>query len=187
MKSLLIHNFTRLDTTLLDAFLSKHKLFDVSLLCKAENYTETVKKLVTRHSLNVMVELDCVEEGHNSLANAELRNTGLEQRILDTPATKMTILYRTKHGKGIGSLVALAQSFPKNKIKIVRHAQEQCNYFECWDLIGVFNEATETPDDKKVNNLVWQYDLARDYQFLDYGLLRDIGIVGKTECLVIAK
>lgn len=187
MKSLLIHNFTRLDTTLLDAFLTKHKLFDVTLLCKAENYTETVKKLVVRHSLNVLVELDCVEEGHNSLANAELRNTGLEERMLATVPSKLSILYRSKHGKAVGSLIALGQSFPRNKIKVVRREQEQCNYFELWDHVKIFNEDGETPDENKVRNLVWQYDLARDYQFLDYGLLKDIGLVGKTECLVMTK
>ncbi|ECG1798579.1 hypothetical protein D6R99_07740 [Salmonella enterica subsp. enterica] len=187
MLSLMIHNFTRLDTTLLDQFLSKHKLFDVTLLCKAENYTDTVKNLVIRHSLNVHIELNCVELGHDSLANAELRNSGLEERMLATPPSKLTVLFRAKHGKTVDSLIALAQSFPQNKIKIVRNDKDQCNYYELWEHVGVFNTAPETPEDKKVNNLVWQFDLAKDYQFLDYGLLKDIGIVGKTECLVMTK
>ncbi|ANZ49005.1 hypothetical protein HOV30_gp156 [Erwinia phage Derbicus] len=187
MQSLMIHNFTRLDTTLLDAFLTKHKLFDVSILCKAENYTDTVKKLVIRHSLNVHIELDCVENGHNSLANAELRNAGLEQRMLDTPPSKLTVLFRAKRNKQVDSLIALAQSFPNNKIKVVRDNKDQCNYFELWDHIGVFNTAEETPVESRVSNLVWQYDLAKDYSFLDYGLLKDVGILGKTECLVMTK
>lgn len=187
MKSLLIHNFTRLDTTLLDQFLTKHKLFDVTLLCKAENYTDVVKRLVVRHSLNVLIELDCVEQGHNSLAQAELRNTGLEERMLETPPSKLKVLYRTNHGKAVTSLVAVAQSFPLNKVLIVRNSKDQCNYFEIWEHVGVFNTAEEITEEQRINNLIWQYDLAKDYQFLDYGLLKDIGIVGKTECLVMSK
>lgn len=182
MKSPLIHNFTKHDARLFGEFLRKNKMFNAHVLLDGDKLTADVAKLINRYSLNILLPLECIEVGHQSIAAIEKRNPGFTELLATLPASKVEILYTTKMNCNPSSLLSLALSYPNHAIIVRRDPEAMCSFYDVQGVIQAFSQA-DTP----ITNVEWAYDLSRNYAPIDYGMLKELGLVGEQECLVMTK
>lgn len=182
MKSPLIHNFTKSDSRIFGEFLRKYKMFNAHILLDGDKLTPEIAKLITRYSLNVMIPLECTEVGHQSIKAIEKRNPGFEALLASLPPSKVDILFTTKMDTNPNSLIVLALNYPHHDILVRRHPENVCAFFDVQSVVNVFSEKDTT-----VANLDWIYDLSRNFTPVDYGALKELGLVGEQECLVMSK
>lgn len=182
MKSPLIHNFTKHDARLFGEFLRKNKLFNAHILIEGDKLTPDVAKLVNRFSLNMIIPIDCMEVGHQSVAAIEKRNPGFTELLNSLPPSKAELLFTTKMGCNPSSLLSIALSYPNNDIIVRRDPEAMCSFFDVQGVVQAFS-AADTP----IENVEWAYDLGRNYTPIDYGMLKELGLVGEQECLVMTK
>lgn len=183
MKSLLIQDFTKYDNHRIAAFLQHYKMFNVHVIIPGDAFTDQVLKLVNRFALNVIIPIHCVENGHESVAQIELRNPGFEERLLAAPASKVNILRQSTLEVGGESIVALAMSFPNIPVWMVRNPDDACCYYDDIGFMRAFCEK-DTP----LPNLKYRFDLRTDFTVLSYETLEKVGMAGgDKECLVLVK
>lgn len=182
MKSLLLQNFTKYDSRKVEAFLQHYKLFNIHAIVPADDFNDHWLRLMNRYALNVVLPVECVEKGHNSVAEIEKRNPGFEARILAAPASKLTLMRQSTNERGSDSLVALCLSFPDVPVWMVRNPEGACHYFDDMMFMQAFQE-----NDQPLPNLVYRLDLRIDFELMSYDMLTKVGFVGEKECLVLAR
>ncbi|ANZ49530.1 hypothetical protein WELLINGTON_177 [Erwinia phage Wellington] len=182
MKSLLLQNFTKYDSRKIEAFLQHYKLFNIHAIVPADDFNDHWLRLINRFALNVVLPIQCVENGHDSLAEIEKRNPGFEARILAAPASKVNILRTGTIDRGGDSLVALCLSFPDVPVWMVRNPESACHYFDDMMFMQAFQE-----NDQPLPNLQYRLDLRIDFEIMSYDMLTKVGFVGEKECLVLTR
>ncbi|ANZ48465.1 hypothetical protein BIZ78_gp110 [Erwinia phage vB_EamM_Caitlin] len=185
MKSLLIHNFTKRNVHLVDAFLRKHKLYNAHAIVPAEHFTKEIEVLCVRFGLNVLVPLSGLEGGHLSLQEVEKRNPGIEERIANFPRHKIEILRRSSRNMDAENLIGLALNWPELRVRACRSLEQYDAFGE--EMHMVFGFMEQNQDEAKTINIHFGEELENDFQMLDFGLLSDLGLVGANECLVMTK
>lgn len=185
MKSLLIHNFTRHNLHLVDAFMRKHKLYNIHAIVPGEDFNDDIIKLLNRYSLNVIIPLRCVEEGHNSVLAVEQRNPGFEERVKAYPKHKLQIMRRANEQSSAVSIIGLALNFPGTPIRAMRGTHLTDAFYHEYEVANKTLE--DMGDEAQGATIVWGEELENDFQFIDFGLLQTLGIVGASECLVMTK
>lgn len=185
MKSLLIHNFTKRSLHLVDAFLRKHKLYNVHAIVPADSFTKDVETLCVRYGLNVIVPLTGLEGDHNALAEVEKRNPGIEERIKTFPRHKIEILRRSTRNLDTENLLGLALNWPELRVRACRSLEQYDAFGEEMHMIFGFMEQNQ--DEAKSINIHFGQELESDFQMFDFGLALDLGLVGANECLVMTK
>lgn len=181
MKSILITNVSKFDLDSLGQFIEDHGLFNVSVLLEPEHFTATIEQFLARYSLNVVIPLECVEEGHNSLAAVEARNPGIEQRILAYPPHKIKIIRYARRNPGYKSVIALAMTFPKVEVVMARGDLVDSYHNQDSDMVFADEAANG-----KAGRIVVTNNPFQDYQMIDLGLLFKLKIVKeKSQCLSI--
>lgn len=185
MKSLLIHNFTQRSLHLVDAFLRKHKMYNVHAIVPGEDFNDDVIRLLNRYGLNVIIPMSCVEEGHQSVIAIESRNPGFEERVKAFPKHKLQIMRRSGGVSNATSVLGLALNFPGVTIRALRSPHLTDAFYHEYDVVQRTLE--EMGDEASEAKLVWGEELENDFQFIDFGLLAELGIAGATECLVMTK
>lgn len=185
MKSLLIHNFTRHSVHLVDAFLRQRKLYNVHAIVPGEDFNDDIQKLLIRYGLNVIIPLDSVDEGHNSVVEIEKRNPGFEERVNAFPKHKLQILRRSSENYDGVAVAGLALNFLGIRIRANRGMHLTDAFYREYEIT---NKTFEEMGDEAMNALVvWGEELENDFQFIDFGVLTELGIVGASECLVMTK
>ncbi|QXO09608.1 hypothetical protein pEaSNUABM11_00184 [Erwinia phage pEa_SNUABM_11] len=182
MKSLLLQNFTKYDNRKIEAFLQHYKLFNIHAIVPGDAFNDQWLKLMNRFAINVVVPINCVENGHNSLAEIEKRNPGFEERLLAAPASKLNLLRESNLEPGGQSLVALALSFPNVPVWMIRNPENACQYFDDMMFMRAFQE-----NDQALPNLQYRFDLRADFDIVSYDTLTQVGFVGEKECLVLTR
>lgn len=185
MKSLLIHNFTKRSLHLVDAFLRKHKLYNIHAVVPADSFTKEVDALCIRFGLNVIVPLSGLEGGHDSLKEVEKRNPGIEERIKAFPRHKIEILRRAGRAMDTENLLGLALNWPELKVRACRSQEQYDSFGE--EMHVVFGYMEQNREDTQNINILFGEELEGCFQMLDFGLAIDLGLVGANECLVMTK
>ena len=172
MKSILITNISKYNLDTLSEFIESVGLFNVTVLVEPEHFTAAFEKFVNRYSLNVIIPLDCVEEGHNSVAAVEGRNPGFEARVLAYPTNKIKLLRLAKRMPAHRSIIALAMSFPKIEIVVARGPLIDSSFNNDVDFIVADEQQNGKPGIITVTN-----DPFENYSVLDLELLVKLNFV----------
>lgn len=182
MKSLLLQNFTKYDSRKIEAFLQHYKLFNIHAIVPPDDFNDQWLRLMNRYAINVVLPIQCVENGHDSIVEIEKRNPGFEARIQAAPASKLNILRTSTLERGSDSLVALALSFPEVPVWMVRNPEGPCQYYDDMMFMRAFQE-----NDAPLENLQYRLDLRADFELVSYEMLTKVGFVGEKECLVLTR
>ncbi|HHS7556373.1 TPA: hypothetical protein ACTPQ1_004665 [Salmonella enterica] len=187
MKSILIHNFTKRKLHLVDRFLRKKKLYNVHAIVSGEDFTDDIQSLLIKYGLNVIIPVNCVEKGHESVAEIEKRNPGFEARVLAYPRHKIELLRHSDMEPSPESLIALGLSFPRMRIRNLRNTTPVDAYYTERQIFEehLFPQLEE--DEQHQITVVWGDDLDQSFQMLDFGLLFELGLIEEDECLLMTK
>lgn len=172
MKSILITNISKYSLGTLAEFIESVGLFNVTVLVEPEHFTSAFEKFVNRYSLNVIVPIDCVEEGHNSVQAVEARNPGFEARVMAYPTNKIKLLRYAKRTPGYKSVIALAMSFPKVEVVIARGALLDSSFNNDVDFIVADEQQNGKPGVITITN-----DPFENYSVIDLEMLVKLKIV----------
>ncbi|ANZ50081.1 hypothetical protein PARSHIK_172 [Erwinia phage vB_EamM_Parshik] len=185
MKSLLIHNFTRRNVHLVEAFLRKHKLYNIHAIVPGEDFNDDTIRLLNRYGLNVILPLQGVEDDHQSVVEIEKRNPGFEKRVVAFPKHKLQVLRRSTGDADPTNVVGLALNFPGVTVRALRGTHLTDAFYHEFEVARKTLE--EMGDEAEEAKLLWGEELENDFQFIDFGLLVDLGIAGESGCLVTTK
>lgn len=183
--AVLIHNFTKHKTHEVGEFIRKYGLINAHVLINGEDLTEELVGFVSKYSLNLIVELDGVEKGFNSISDVLRRNPDFETLMEKIPRNKVEIVRHSKAEPDVTNLIGLALNWPRIKVHAVRAKEFHDSYYQEFDLFQAF--MVENQDIAEDINIIFQTNIMADFSVIDYGLLRDINVIGGTECLVKTK
>lgn len=189
IKDILLTGFSRFDLDQIEELIRKHKLHNIWAEMPADGIDEKTIKLVVRHGLNLLIPVDCVELGHNSIEKILLRNPKFEELIAEIPRGKVSfkrMCKRPQQDESPGnSVIALARSYP-NKVYNVRGDDDFCTYHNEIEVINEYqNQYTEEEHD--VSNIEFVPSMNARFDVLNYGMLRTLGIIGAEKCIVLTK
>tara|TARA_Y100001956_G_scaffold11440_4_gene10402 strand:- start:9983 stop:10558 length:576 start_codon:yes stop_codon:yes gene_type:complete len=188
-KDILLTGFNRFELPQIEELIRKHKLQNIYAEIPADGIDENTLKMVIRHGLNLIVPVDCVEQGHNSIASILLRNPKFEELIAEIPRGKVSFLRRCKREmkeEDIGnSIIALGRSY-EHRIFNMRGSEEFCSYHTEMEVLRLYQEQYTDPE-YDVSNVEFIPSYESRFDIINYGLLRSMGIIGVKECLVLTK
>lgn len=173
MKSILITNFTKYDLRAVEAFIQKHNFIGASAVIDPEAFTDDVLKMVTRYSLNIILPVQCTESGYHSIQEIANRNIGFVERITSVPPSKLSFLRESTDTNGSASIITIALNYPHNNVMVIKSTESDFSaYFNERDNVQEYINAVN-PDIR----IDWVGDLGRRYEIIDYGVLKNIGII----------
>lgn len=188
-KDILLKGFNRFELPQIEELIRKHKLQNIYAEIPGDGIDEKTIKLVIRHGLNLIIPVDCVEVGHNSIEQILLRNPKFEELLKEIPRGKVSFLRRCKRGfnqDDVGnSIIALARSYDY-RIFNVRGVEEFCSYHSEMETVRLYQEQFTEPE-FDVSNIEFIPSYESRFELIDYTLLRSVGIIGVKECLVLTK
>lgn len=189
-KKILLTGFNRFEIPQIEELIRKHKLQNIYAEVPADGIDESVIKMVIRYGLNLVVPVECVERGHNSIASILLRNPKFEELIEEIPRGKVNFLRRSKREMRedeVGqSIIALGLSY-KHAIWNARGSDEYCSYHQEMETVRIYKERYAEDEEHDITNVEFITSLESQFDIINYGLLRSMGIIGVKECLVLTK
>lgn len=189
LKDILLTGFSRFDVDQIEELIRKFKLQNIWAEMPADGIDEKTIKLVVRHGLNLIIPVDCVEVGHNSIEKILLRNPKFNELIEEIPRGKISFKRTCKHSyneESVGnSVIALARSY-NHKIYNVRGGDEFCTYYNEVEVVNEYQNQF-TDEEYDVSNIEFVPSMEARFDILNYGLLRTLGIIGAKECIVLTK
>lgn len=188
MKDIVLTNFTRFDLKAIEELIVKYKLHNIWVQMPADGIDENTVRLINRYSLNLIIPVDCVEKGHNSIQNILERNPKFLEYVEQLPKGKVSFLRVSKNMvDGSSSIIAIARSFPENIVYNVRNVEGHCTYHEDMAVVEAYQREYEHQPELAVTNLRFMLSLQERFDVIDYSLLKTIGIIGVQECIVMQK
>ncbi|QVW55313.1 hypothetical protein pEaSNUABM29_00273 [Erwinia phage pEa_SNUABM_29] len=172
---------------LVDRFLRKKKLFNVHAIVSGEDFTDEIHSLLIKYGLNVIIPVNCVEKGHESVAEIEKRNPGFEARVLAYPRHKIELLRRSDMEGSPESIIALGMSFPRLRIRNLRNTTPVDSYYAERQIFEEHLLPQLEQEEQHDISVLWGDDLDQSFQMLDFGLLFELGLIEEDECLLLAK
>lgn len=133
----------------------------------------------------MIVPLSGLEGGHESLAEVEKRNPGVEERIKNFPRHKIEILRRSTRNMEVDNLLGLGLNWPEIRVRACRSLEQYDAFGE--EMHMVFGYMEQNQDEAQTMNFHFGDELETDFQMFDFGLALDLGLVGATECLIMTK
>lgn len=184
IKDILISNFTRFDFESVKSLIVKKKLFGVSIKVPADAMSDDVVKLAVQYGLSVYLPIDCIEKGRNSIAEILKRNPDFLTQLESIGAGMVYFLRESKRESGASSFITLAHNYPY-RVVVLRSAQGVCSFYEDLDLYEQYINSIESADDLP-NSVQFLASIEKDFDVIDYSVLRNIGIIGDDQCILIA-
>lgn len=188
MKDIILTNFTRFDIKAIEELITKYKLHNIWVMMPADGIDETTVRMINRYSLNLMIPIDCVEKGHNSLENILERSPKFLEFIAELPQGKVSFIRTSKNtAEGGSSVIAVARSFPNNVLYNIRNPEGFCTYHEDLSTVEAYQRQYEHQEGLCVANARFMFSLQERFDVIDYSLLKTIGIIGVQECILLQK
>lgn len=188
MKDIILTNFTRFDINAIEELITKYKLHNIWVMMPADGIDESTVRLINRHSLNLLIPIDCVEKGHNSLQNILERSPKFMEIIAELPKGKLNFVRTSKNMEGgSSSLIAVARSFPENTVYNIRNIENFCTYHDDMATVEAYQRQYEHQEGMCVSNIRFMLSLQERFDVIDYSLLKTIGIIGVQECILLQK
>lgn len=188
-KDILLTGFSRFDLEQVEELILKHKLQNIWAEMPADGIDANTIKLVIRYGLNLLIPVDCVELGHNSIEKILLRNPNFDKLIEGIPRGKVSFVRTCKRPNNDNppgdSVIALARSYP-NKIYNVRSTSDFCTYYNEIDVINEYQNRFDDPE-YDISNIEFVPSMESLFDVLNYDMLRKIGIIGVKECIILTK
>lgn len=185
MKPVLLCNITKYNLREVEALINQKNLFAATAVVDAEAFTDELERFLNRYAINVIIPLTGTDSGHGSLSDVETRNPGLEVRINSWPRHKLAILFNTDSVTATedltdrtGALLALALSFPDNRVLALRGASQHDAYFPLRDRVWQYGQLPEDPIEAP--NIEFETSMTNRFNILDYQFMKEIGLIGGT-------
>lgn len=173
MKPILITNFTKYDLLAVEAFIQKYNFIGVYAVIEADAFTDDVVKMVTRYALNVIIPVQCTEKGMQSIQAIDKRNAGFAERITSVSASKLTFLRESTNENESSSIITLALNYPNNDVIVINSTTSTySSYFDERETVQKY--ANAVGGEMRID---WLHDLARNFEVINYGVLKNIGII----------
>ena len=182
-KDILLKNFTKFNIADVTALIEKYNLYNIYVIIDADSINEKTASMINRYGLNLLVNVDCVEDGPNSVQNIELRNPVFTETIKAMPKSKVTLYRKSAWGQKAANAIAVALSFPENRYFYVHSDLPNCAYYQDIITIDAYFATPEAGECK----IEYLHTLESRFDIIDYGLLTNIGILGEESCILKVK